>query len=121
MSVFQNIDSDRILLKGKYFFIIEDGFPVSPGHLLIISNELKEDYFSLSDAEKNDLPTMIQKAKELIEKDHNPDGYNIGMNCGESAGQTVMHFHCHVIPRYIGDMENPSGGVRYCIPEKGSY
>ena len=121
MSVFQNIDSDRILLKGENFFIIEDGFPVSPGHLLIISNELKEDYFSLSEAEKNDLPTMIQKAKELIEKNHKPDGYNIGMNCGESAGQTVMHFHCHVIPRYIGDMENPRGGVRHCIPEKGRY
>lgn len=121
MSVFQNIDSEWILLKGEHFFIIEDSFPVSPGHLLIISNELKEDYFSLSDAEKNDLPTMIQKAKELIEKDHNPDGYNIGMNCGESAGQTVMHFHCHVIPRYIGDMENPRGGVRHCIPGKGDY
>ena len=59
MSVFQNIDADRILLKGEHFFVIKDGFPVSPGHLLIISNELKEDYFSLSEAEKNDLPTMI--------------------------------------------------------------
>ena len=64
---------------------------------------------------------MIDKSKELIEKNHSPDGYNIGMNCGESAGQTVMHFHCHVIPRYKGDMDNPRGGIRYCIPEKGNY
>ena len=64
---------------------------------------------------------MIDKSKKLIEKNHSPDGYNIGMNCGESAGQTVMHFHCHVIPRYIGDMDNPRGGIRYCIPEKGNY
>ena len=121
MSVFQNIAADRILLKGEYFFIIKDGFPVSPGHLLIISNEIKEDYFSLSEAEKLDLPTMIQKAKQLVEEDYKPDGYNIGMNCGESAGQTVMHFHCHVIPRYIGDADNPRGGVRHCIPNKGNY
>jgi diadenosine tetraphosphate (Ap4A) HIT family hydrolase len=64
---------------------------------------------------------MIGKAKEIIEQSHSPDGYNIGMNCGETAGQTVMHFHCHVIPRYKGDMEDPRGGVRGVIPGKQSY
>ena len=57
----------------------------------------------------------------LNKKNHSPNGYNIGMNCGESAGQTVMHFHCHVIPRYKDDMDNPRGGIRHCIPEKGNY
>ena len=121
MSVFLNLPKERILFKGEYFLIIKDGFPVSPGHILIISNKLKADYFSLSKQEKLALVDMIDKSKKLIEKNHSPDGYNIGMNCGESAGQTVMHFHCHVIPRYIGDMDNPRGGIRYCIPEKGNY
>jgi len=121
MSVFLNLPKERILFKGEYFFIIKDGFPVSPGHMLIISNTLKADYFSLSKPEKLALDDMIDKAKELIEKDYSPNGYNIGMNCGESAGQTVMHFHCHIIPRYKGDMDNPRGGIRHCIPEKGNY
>lgn len=89
--------------------------------LLIISNVVREDYFDLSGSEKNELTSTIEKAKELIEKKHKPDGYNIGMNCGESAGQTVFHFHCHLIPRYIGDMENPKGGIRHCIKGKGYY
>jgi diadenosine tetraphosphate (Ap4A) HIT family hydrolase len=64
---------------------------------------------------------LIDKAKDLIDYEFTPDGYNIGMNCGFAAGQTVMHFHCHVIPRYFGDMENPRGGVRHCIQGKGYY
>jgi len=73
------------------------------------------------ESEKNDLPYTIEIAKQIIEKNHKPDGFNIGMNCGESAGQTVFHFHCHLIPRYKGDMENPRGGVRHCVRGKGYY
>lgn len=75
----------------------------------------------LSADEKEELIGIIDAIKTIIEEDHSPNGYNIGMTCGEAAGESVMHFHCHVIPRYSGDMENPKGGVRYCIPEKGSY
>ena len=89
--------------------------------ILIISNEEKLDYFSLSKKEKVELSNLIEIAKRIIEKERNPDGYNIGMNCGEAAGQTVMHFHCHVIPRYLGDMENPRGGIRHCVKNKGYY
>lgn len=103
------------------FFLIRDGFPVSPGHTLIISKELREDYFALSDIEKADLDIAIQLAKDLVEQEYTTDGYNIGMNCGVAAGQTVFHFHCHLIPRYVGDMEDPSGGVRHVIPSKGNY
>jgi diadenosine tetraphosphate (Ap4A) HIT family hydrolase len=121
MKDFLNIESDRILFKNQFFFIIKDGFPVSPGHLLIISNLLKTDYFELTKEEKDNLNDVILVAKEIIEQEYKPDGYNIGMNCGSAAGQTVFHFHCHVIPRYIGDMENPRGGVRHCIEGKGNY
>lgn len=121
MSVFLSLPEDRVLFRGEHFFIIRDGFPVSPGHLLIISNELKSDYFELSDKEKAHLPSMIDKAKSLIASDYRPNGYNIGMNCGAASGQTVMHFHCHVIPRYDGDVENPRGGVRHSRPGFGYY
>lgn len=121
MDNFLNISAERILYENAYFFIIEDAFPVSLGHLLIISKLLRRDYFELSDEEKGFLPIAIQKAKYIIEQTYQPQGYNIGMNCGEAAGQTVFHFHCHVIPRYKGDMENPRGGVRHCVEGKGNY
>lgn len=121
MSVFQTIGKDKWIFEGEYFFLIRDNYPVSKGHTLIISKDLKVDYFQLSKEEIEELPKMIEKAKELVEEECSPDGYNIGMNCGEYAGQTVMHFHCHLIPRYKGDMENPRGGVRHCIKGKGYY
>jgi len=121
MSVFQQIDSQRYVFETDYFFAIYDRFPVSPGHLLIISKTLKLDYFSLEEAEQNDLNIAIKCGKKEVEKQHSPSGYNIGMNCGEDAGQTVMHFHCHIIPRYKGDMENPRGGIRHCVEGKGYY
>ena len=121
MSVFSDIPKDRIIYQGNHFFLIYDGYPVSPGHILIISNEEKQDYFSLDSAERAELSELILVAKSIIEETHSPQGYNIGMNCGEAAGQTVMHFHCHVIPRYSGDMENPRGGVRHCVEGKGYY
>lgn len=121
MSVFLSIPEDEILHRGTTFFIIRDQFPVSPGHSLIISNEIFSDFFALSDEEKAELVQVIDLAKELVEKEFHPDGYNIGMNCGPAAGQTVMHFHCHLIPRYSGDHPDPRGGVRHCIPGKGYY
>jgi diadenosine tetraphosphate (Ap4A) HIT family hydrolase len=121
MKDFTDIQADKIIFKNDSFFIIEDSYPVSLGHLLIISNEVKKDFFDLSDKERSELPAIIQIAKEIIERKFSPNGFNIGMNCGESAGQTVFHFHCHVIPRYQGDMENPRGGVRHCIAGKGYY
>lgn len=121
MSVFQQIDPQHYVFETDYFFGIYDKFPVSPGHLLIISKALKQDYFNLEETEKRDLILAIKIGKEEVEKQHSPSGYNIGMNCGEDAGQTVMHFHCHIIPRYKGDMENPRGGIRHCIEGKGYY
>jgi diadenosine tetraphosphate (Ap4A) HIT family hydrolase len=121
MRDFTNIDTNKILFKNEYFFIIKDGFPVSPGHLLIITNEARNNFFELTKEEHGNLSEVIEIAKGIIDKEFKPDGYNIGMNCGEAAGQTVFHFHCHLIPRYNGDMENPRGGVRHCIKGKGYY
>jgi diadenosine tetraphosphate (Ap4A) HIT family hydrolase len=121
MRDFLSIHPAKILYRNDHFFIIEDGYPVSPGHLLIISNIVRTDYFSLTEAEKHRLIDTIVIAKSLILDKFKPDGFNIGMNCGAAAGQTVFHFHCHVIPRYKDDMENPDGGVRYCIPKMGNY
>lgn len=121
MKNFLAISKDKILHKDEHFFIIKDSFAVSPGHLLIISNKLHKDYFELSNEEKINLYKTINTAKAIIENEYNPDGYNIGMNCGEASGQTIFHFHCHIIPRYKGDIENPRGGVRGVIPNKMNY
>ena len=121
MENFLNIDPDQILEQTQYFVLIADQFPVSPGHLLVISKDWKNDFFDLSQEEREDMLLAIQGAKDLIESEYKPEGFNIGMNCGSVAGQTVMHFHCHVIPRYKGDMKDPRGGVRHVIPSKGNY
>ena len=123
MSVFEQTKEEDKLYQDEWCFIKKDEFPVSEGHLLIISNKIKKDFFDLSILEKVKILFCIDKAKNIIENELGlkPDGYNIGMNCGEAAGQTVMHFHCHLIPRYKGDMENPRGGVRHCIQGKGNY
>ncbi len=121
MSIFNEVDPSEYLWQSELFFAISDKFPVSKGHALIISRSSVQDFFSLTDEEKTDLLVAIDSVKALIEEQHSPDGFNVGMNCGAAAGQTVMHFHCHVIPRYKGDMDNPDGGVRFCIPERGAY
>lgn len=121
MKNFAKIPKDQVVLNGGNFIIIRDSFPVSPGHLLIILKSSKKHYFELNNFEIEELNIMIHKCKEIIEKEFKPDGYNIGMNCGEAAGQTVFQFHCHVIPRYLGDMKDPRGGVRHCIEGKGYY
>ena len=121
MSVFEQISKSNYLFETDHFFSIYDGYPVNPGHILIISKKQVKDYFELSNEAQFDLNNALKKSKEIIEQNHSPDGYNIGMNCGEYAGQTVFHFHCHLIPRYKGDMDDPRGGVRHCVAGKGYY
>lgn len=116
-----SVDDSEVLYIDNDFFIKYDNFPVSPGHILIITNGSEKDYFELSNGKKNKLSQMIDKAKKIVESENNPDGYNIGMNCGLSSGQTVMQFHCHLIPRYTGDVDNPRGGVRHSVIGKGHY
>jgi diadenosine tetraphosphate (Ap4A) HIT family hydrolase len=121
MSIFAQKSKSEWLYENQHYFVIEDGYPVSFGHMLIVSKREVVDYFELTKEEQLSLVEVISEAKKLLESKHSPDGYNIGFNCGSAAGQTVMHFHCHVIPRYQGDTPNPRGGIRNCIPGKGDY
>ena len=121
MKDFSGIPREDWLLETENFFVIKDGFPVSPGHCLIISKQVYIDYFDLPSDLREEMANLILEVKALIEDTIQPDGYNVGFNCGTAAGQSVLHFHCHVVPRFKGDMENPKGGIRYCIPDKGLY
>jgi diadenosine tetraphosphate (Ap4A) HIT family hydrolase len=118
---FCNPFADEIVAKNDLCYVRWDRFPVSKGHLLVIPFRHAADYFSLTDEEKQALFALIDECKEVIEENFRPAGYNIGFNVGEAAGQTVMHCHCHVIPRYSGDTENPRGGIRGVIPQKRDY
>ena len=98
-----------------------DGYPVSPGHTLVVTRRHVETYFEATAAERAELWRAVDEVKTLLDEKHAPDGYNVGFNAGASAGQTVMHLHVHVIPRYQGDMPDPRGGVRGVIPGKQKY
>jgi superfamily II DNA or RNA helicase/diadenosine tetraphosphate (Ap4A) HIT family hydrolase/HKD family nuclease len=104
-------------------FAVFDSFPVSLGHVLVITRRLVPTWFDCTPAEQQALMELINEVKKLLDErlDPKPDGYNVGFNAGEAAGQTVPHVHIHVIPRYSGDMADPRGGVRHVIPEKGNY
>ena len=101
---------------------IRDGFPVTEMHTLIIPKRHAVTYFDLTQAEVNATNSLMAQLKSDIEKaDPSVSGFNIGMNSGESAGQTIFHCHIHLIPRRDGDVESPRGGVRHLIPGKGNY
>ena len=121
MSIFSDISQSQWVLETKYFFVIRDAYPVTEGHSLIIYKREVVDYFQLNTEEKQDLSFAIEKTRDNLVEYFSVKDFNIGMNCGEYAGQTVFHFHCHVIPRREGDVENPRGGVRHVIPSLGNY
>ena len=98
-----------------------DGFPVSPGHALIIPRRHVASFFDLTEEERQDLLSLLDRVKGIGEEKYHPDGYNIGVNVGAAAGQSVFHVHMHLIPRYVGDVQNPKGGVRGVIPSKQKY
>lgn len=95
--------------------------PVSKGHVLIITKGHAATFFDITNEEQIAIIDLLNKCKEYIDKKYHPDGYNVGLNCGESAGQSVMHVHMHLIPRYKGDVENPRGGIRGVIPNRKNY
>jgi diadenosine tetraphosphate (Ap4A) HIT family hydrolase len=115
------INEDRIIYEDDNWIAILDNYPVSDGHTILISKQHYETYFNLPPYIQKDMYIIIQKIRCELQERYNPDGWNIGCNCGEAAGQTVMHFHMHIIPRYKGDCENPRGGVRGVVPSKQSY
>ena len=109
------------LLENDVGFVIYDAFPVSEGHCLIVSHRIYANYFDSTADEMRGLNELIVRTKCLLDEKYQPHGYNIGINCGQHAGQTIPHLHIHLIPRYQGDVEDPNGGVRGVIPSKQKY
>jgi diadenosine tetraphosphate (Ap4A) HIT family hydrolase len=98
-----------------------DAFPVNPGHCLVIPRRHEADFFALSREEQDDIWDIVWELRELLEAEHDTTSFNVGINAGELAGQTVPHAHVHVIPRYAGDVPDPRGGIRWLIPERAPY
>jgi diadenosine tetraphosphate (Ap4A) HIT family hydrolase len=123
MKPFGEIESDRILSEDEFFIVAKDKYPVSPGHTLIIVKRLVARYSNLTADEKARLTHWIDWCITHLQTNMKPkpDGFNIGLNDGRAAGQTVGQLHVHIIPRYKGDVADPRGGVRFVIPEKAKY
>lgn len=115
------LPTNRIIGENEHAMWFRDGFPVSPGHSLIVSKRHTGSFFEMSESERLSLLELLDQAKAAAQAEFGPDGYNIGINDGPAAGQTVPHLHIHLIPRFRGDHPDPRGGVRWVIPENADY
>ena len=111
----------EILAENAHAIAVFDSFPVSPGHSLILPRRHVATVWELDETEYAACYALVRVLKPVLEARFRPDGFNVGVNCGEAAGQSVWHAHIHVIPRFTGDTPNPKGGVRHVIPLKGGY
>ena len=118
---FCGVSSDRVRASSRFGVAIRDAHPVSLGHALVIPKRHVGSFFELSSKERADLMSLLDVAKAAIDREFSPAGYNIGVNDGASAGQTISHVHIHLIPRYAGDQPDPRGGVRWIFPDKADY
>ena len=112
---------DRIVRAFDAVLVLRDGFPISPGHALIVPRRHVGSFFALRADEQAAMLEALNWATEELARLHRPDAFNIGLNDGPAAGQTVPHCHLHLIPRYAGDVPDPRGGVRWIIPGKAKY
>src|ERR1700722_5579756 len=118
---FCSVDPSRVAFSNDLVIAIWDALPVNPGHLLIIPRRHIPAWPDLSSAEKSAIWSAIDRGQAMISERFGPDDFNVGFNQGAAAGQTVFHFHLHIIPRYAGDVVDPRGGVRHVIPDKANY
>ena len=109
------------ILENELAYAIYDKYPVGKGHMLFIPKRHVKNFFDITKEEREAIFELIDEGKKLLDEKYSPDSYNVGINCGEHAGQTIMHVHVHLIPRYIGDIKDPTGGVRGVIPYKMKY
>ena len=107
--------------ENEFAFAIYDGFPVSKGHSLVIPKRIVSSVFDLDDDEYNHIFILLKEIKKILLEKYKPDGFNIGINNGTDAGQTIDHAHIHIIPRYKGDLKDPRGGVRNILPDNTGY
>ena len=110
--LFCDYDKEKYILENELAFVIYDVFPVNKGHMLVIPKRHFQDFFEIKDEELLAIKSLIDECKDILDKEYSPDGYNVGINIGADAGQTIMHLHVHLIPRYKGDVEKPKGGIR---------
>ncbi|HKY76970.1 MAG TPA: HIT domain-containing protein [Acidimicrobiia bacterium] len=113
--------SAEVLGANDLAIAVMAGYPVSPGHALIVPRRHEPDFFSLTAAEQTALIALVNPVREVIAERFAPDAFNLGVNAGKAAGQTIQHVHLHVIPRYAGDVAEPRGGVRWVLPETARY
>lgn len=110
-----------VVHRNRLAYVCFDKYPANPGHCLIIPFRHVADFFATTEAEREAMFALADYAKQMLDQDFKPGGFNLGINVGEVAGQTVPHVHLHLIPRYAGDVENPRGGVRGVIPARQKY
>ncbi len=113
-----NKKENKIILENDFCYARWDNFPLTEGHLEIVPKLHINSFFDLNNEQLIQLYSLLKEAKEIVQKKYNPDSYNIGINEGETAGRTIPHLHMHLIPRYKGDVENPSGGIRNMLPDE---
>ncbi len=118
---FCTVHVNRVVLSNDFAFSIRDAFPISPGHTLIIPRRHVASFFDATSDERIAMLQLLDSAKLGLDEELHPDGYNVGINDGQAAGQTVLHLHIHLIPRFTGDRGDPRGGIRWLIPEKADY
>lgn len=114
-------DPRGVSIQRELAYSARDSYPASPGHTVIIPRRHVSSFFDLTPEEVAACMGLIKEEKKRIDEEFNPDGYNVGVNVGAAAGQSIFHVHIHILPRYKGDVENPQGGVRHVIPKKAYY
>ena len=118
---FCRLTKTDLTAENTFHQVIRDRFPISLGHSLIIPKRHVASLFDLTTEEFNALYELLHTTRQQLDAEYQPTGYNVGVNIGETAGQTVFHLHVHVIPRYVGDQADPRGGIRWIFPEKADY
>ncbi len=114
--------SDKTMLfENQTGFVIRDGYPITKGHTLIVPKHHVGSFFEITSEERQALFDLVDQAKAQLDQELKPASYNIGINDGEAAGQTIAHLHIHLIPRYHEPDKDPRGGVRWLVPDKADY
>ena len=111
----------KTIINNELAYVRFDKYPVNEGHALVLPFRHVSDFFELTEDERKAIFQLVDETKDLLDKKYHPGGYNIGINVGETAGQTVGHVHVHIIPRYVCDVDDPRGGVRWVIPRRAQY
>src|SRR5574341_373408 len=115
------ITTGNLIAANDLAVAFPDAYPVNPGHVLVVPRRHEVDYFALTWEEQAAMWRLASRVRDHLDQTRSPDGFNLGMNIGSAAGQTVAHAHLHVIPRYVADIEDPRGGVRWILPARARY